>query len=112
MSFDKPRKSDVPGDLMAKMYGPVNAVYDEMRANAPLVVAKCVSGRGEPAIEARLRVSYRAEPTRTIKWDKGAQCYVWVGGPDDGAGLGREPRQVAERIAEALGAPFSAPPAN
>ena len=106
MSVDEPDEFSAARDLMAEMYGPVDAVYVELRAGAPLVAAKCASGRGEAAVQARLHVSYQAGPTRLIKWDNQAQHYVWDGGPDDGVQLGREPRRVAERIAESLGAPF------
>ncbi|TDD65106.1 hypothetical protein [Actinomadura rubrisoli] len=109
MSVDKPRESDESRDLGARLYGPVNAVYVELRAGAPGVVASCKRGHYEPATRSHLRVSYRAEPARVVTWDEEAQYYVWVGGPDDGGQLGREPRRVAARIAETLGAPFSAP---
>ena len=109
MSVDEPRESR---DHMAEMYGPVNAVYLELRTHAPLIVASCKSGLYEAATQALLRVSYQAEPTQTLKWDEEAQFFVWVDGLRDGAQLGREPQRVAARIAETLGAPFSAPPAE
>lgn len=88
---------------MNQIYGRLDPLYDAIRERAPQVdAARVYRPDGSPSLF--LRVRYRQNKPRRIVWDDALGAYRWDDGPDDGAQLGRDVDQAADRIAWALGA--------
>ncbi|TYK52606.1 hypothetical protein [Actinomadura decatromicini] len=102
---------------MTQPYGRLDPLYEAVRVRAPQVEAARVhrgittqAQGGEPLLF--IRVSYRTNGPRRVVWDDGLGVYRWDSGPNAGVQLGRDPEQAADRIAQALGAPFDPAPAT
>ncbi|MUN42581.1 hypothetical protein [Actinomadura litoris] len=98
-------------DELTAPYGPLDALRDILRLRAPHIAVTCARTPEVPGkLGLRLHVSYLDRPARRIAWDGDSETYVWADGPDSGAKLARDTEQAAERIAWALGAPYSTYP--
>ncbi len=107
--------------LKVEPFGPLDALYAAVRRCAPQVAvtrARVPEQYSIPklgtvgALGMRLHVSYRDRPARRIRWDEGAETYVWASGPDYQVQLPADPEQAALRVGRALGAPVSPAPSR
>ncbi|TYB46222.1 hypothetical protein [Actinomadura chibensis] len=101
---------------MTQDYGPLDPLYEAVRARAPQVEAARVhcgltteAERNEPM--QYVRVSYRTNGPRRVVWDTSLGAYRWDSGPHSGVQLGPDADVAAVRIAHALGASFAPAPA-
>ncbi len=99
--------------LKVEPFGPLDALYAAVRRCAPQVAVTrarvpeqyTIPILGTVGVLAlRLHVSYRDRPARRIRWDEGAETYVWASGPDCRVQLPADPEQAAMRVDRALGA--------
>ncbi|WP_157430681.1 hypothetical protein [Actinomadura macra] len=103
------------GILKVEPFGPLDALYAAVKRCAPQVAvtrARVPEQYNIPklgtvgALGTRLQVSYRNRSARRIRWDEGAETYVWASGPDYRVQLPADPEQAAMWVARAVGAPI------